>query len=575
MARPDRRLLTLDRRVAAQLAVLAVVALATALLVVAQARVLADALAVTIRSGVSAGTVLEPVATLVVIVVARALLAGLVSTTSGATATRAKSSLRKAIAQRVLVSEPASGSADVSRGEVSSGEVMALLVRGLDGLDGYFTKYLPQLVAACVVPLVIGLAILRVDLTSAITIGVTLPLIPVFMVLIGMATRALQRRRWSSLARLAHHYTDLLAGLPTLKVFGRARAQVRGLEKTNEAYRSETVGTLRLAFCSALVLEIASTLSVALVAVAIGLRLIDGHLDLRTAFFVLLLAPEVYLPVRAVGVHYHDSADGLAAAERAFEVLDAPVRPSTSIGAKRPRPSTISFQGAGLTYPGRTVAAVSGLTLELAPGETVALTGPSGSGKSTVLAMLLGLVTPDRGAVLVDGADLSGLDLDAWRRRIAWLPQRPTLLAGTIGENVALGTPQADCAAVREALMSVGAGDLDPGREVGERGEGLSVGERRRVGLARALVRVRAGGAWLALIDEPTAGLDPATEDAVIRTALAGLHARRLGGGPPTPVTVLMVTHRAATMAIADRVVDLTDVTGLTGLTELTGLTSG
>lgn len=567
MARPDRRLLTLDRRVAAQLAVLAVVALATALLVVAQARVLADALAVTIRSGVSAGTVVEPVATLVVIVVARALLAGLVSTTSGATATRAKSSLRKAIAQRVLVSEPASGS-----GDVSSGEVMALLVRGLDGLDGYFTKYLPQLVAACVVPLVIGLAILRVDLTSAITIGVTLPLIPVFMVLIGLATRTLQRRRWSSLARLAHHYTDLLAGLPTLKVFGRARAQVRGLEKTNEAYRSETVGTLRLAFCSALVLEITSTLSVALVAVAIGLRLIDGHLDLRTAFFVLLLAPEVYLPVRAVGVHYHDSADGLAAAERAFEVLDAPVRPSSSRGARRPHPSTISFQGAGLTYPGRTVAAVSGLTLELAPGETVALTGPSGSGKSTVLAMLLGLLTPDRGAVRVDGADLRDLDIDAWRRRIAWLPQRPTLLAGTIGENVALGTPQADDAAVREALIRAGAGDLDPSREVGERGEGLSVGERRRVGLARALVRVRVGGAWLALIDEPTAGLDPATEDAVIRTALAGLHARRLGGGPSTPVTVLMVTHRAATMAIADRVVDLTDVTDLT---ELTGLTSG
>ena len=188
------------------------------------------------------------------------------------------------------------------------------------------------------------------------------------MVLIGMATRTLQRRRWSSLARLAHHYTDLLAGLPTLKVFGRARTQVRGLEKTNEAYRSETVGTLRLAFCSALVLEIASTLSVALVAVAIGLRLIDGHLDLRTAFFVLLLAPEVYLPVRAVGVHYHDSADGLAAAERAFEVLDAPVRPSTSGEIQVPRPSTISVSGVGLTYPGRAVAAVRGLTLELAPG---------------------------------------------------------------------------------------------------------------------------------------------------------------------------------------------------------------
>ena len=205
----------------------------------------------------------------------------------------------------------------------------------------------------------------------------------------------------------------------------------------------------------------------------------------------------------------------------------------------------------------------------------MALTGPSGSGKSTVLAMLLGLVTPDRGSVLVDGADLDSLDLDAWRRRIAWLPQRPTLLAGTIGENVALGTPQADGASVREALISAGARDLDPAREVGERGEGLSVGERRRVALARALVRVRVGGAWLALIDEPTAGLDPATEDAVIHTALAGLHAHRLDGSPPLPVTVLMVTHRAATTAVADRVIDMTDLIDLIDVTDLSELTSG
>jgi ATP-binding cassette subfamily C protein CydD len=563
MARPDRRLLTLDRRVGTQLGVLALIALVTALLVVAQARILAEALAVTIRSGVHAGTVVQPVAALALIVTARAVLAGLVTATSGATATRAKSALRQAIAHRVLVAEPAAD--PVATGAaVSSGEVMALLVRGLDGLDGYFVKYLPQLVAACVVPLVIGLAIMRVDLTSAITIGVTLPLIPVFMVLIGLATRRLQRRRWSSLARLAHHYTDLLAGLPTLKVFGRARAQVRGLEKTNEAYRSETVGTLRLAFCSALVLEIASTLSVALVAVAIGLRLIDGHLDLQTAFFVLLLAPEVYLPVRAVGVHYHDSADGLAAAERAFEVLDAPTRTSNTGGIRpaRPsdRPSRISFQHVDVTYPGRSVAALRGLTLELAPGETVALTGPSGSGKSTVLAVLLGLVTPTSGAVRVGDDDLADLDLDSWRSRIAWLPQRPTLLAGTIGQNVALGTPAADAAAVRDALVSAGAAELDPARGVGERGEGLSVGEQRRVGLARALVRFRVGGAWLALVDEPTAGLDPATEDAVIRTALAGLHADAGGDTGATPVTVLMVTHRIATMAVADRVIDLAHV---------------
>ncbi len=414
MARPDARLLRLDRRVRLQLVLLAGSWLVVGLLVVLQARVLAGTLARTIGAGVRPTALAQPVTALLLIVAARAVLAWIVTTTSGSTARRAKSTLRAAIATRVLHEDPGSGPADAP-------ELTVLLARGLDGLDGYFTRYLPQLVAAVVVPLVVGLAILGADVTSAIVIGITLPLIPLFMVLIGMATRERERRSWRSLARLAHHYTDLLAGLPTLKVFGRARAQVEGLRRTNDAYRTETVSTLRLAFCSALVLELGSTLAVALVAVGIGLRLLDGGLSLETAFFVLLLAPEVFLPVRAVGIHYHESAAGIAVAERSFEILDAaPVshRPAgrraggtTPDGDDVPRPgpepvAPVTFDHVCFTYPERSVRAVDDLTFTLEPGEIVALTGASGSGKSTAVAILLGLIDPDLGSVRVGGRDV-------------------------------------------------------------------------------------------------------------------------------------------------------------------------
>ena len=560
MARPDARLLRLDRRVRLQLVLLAGSWLVVGLLVVLQARVLAGTLASTIGAGIRPTALAQPVTALLLIVAARAVLAWIVTTTSGSTARRAKSTLRAAIATRVLREDPGSGPADAP-------ELTVLLARGLDGLDGYFTKYLPQLVAAVVVPLVVGLAILGADVTSAIVIGITLPLIPLFMVLIGMATRERERRSWRSLARLAHHYTDLLAGLPTLKVFGRARAQVEGLRRTNDAYRTETVSTLRLAFCSALVLELGSTLAVALVAVGIGLRLLDGGLSLETAFFVLLLAPEVFLPVRAVGIHYHESAAGIAVAERSFEILDAaPVshRPAalraggtTPDGDDVPRPgpepvAPVTFGHVCFTYPERSVRAVDDLTFTLEPGEIVALTGASGSGKSTAVAILLGLIDPDLGSVRVGGRDVRKLELDTWHRSIAWLAQHPTLLAGTVADNVRLGAPEASDADVLTALEQAGAAGLEPARAVGERGEGLSVGERRRIGLARALARLEVGGAWLLVVDEPTAGLDPVTEELVVRRAITGMTAagtkRR---------SVLMVTHRASTASSADRVVRL------------------
>lgn len=399
----------------------------------------------------------------------------------------------------------------------------------------------------------VGVAILSADWVSAVVVALTLPLIPVFMVLVGWMTQTLVGRRWRVQSRLGHHFADVVAGLPTLQVFGRARAQAEGLRRTGEAHRRETMAALRVSFLSALVLELLATLSVAVVAVGVGLRVVEGHLDLAAALFVLILAPEAYLPLRQVGTHYHDSADGLAAAEQAFTLLDAA---APRAGAVEPVPdlgtSTVELVGVGVRYPRNAADSLSELDLVLAPAEVVGLSGPSGAGKSTALALVLGLARPTTGRVLVGGRDLAVLDPEGWRAQLAWVPQQPALLKGTVGSNVALGAPDAPRQRVREALDCAGAPELDLDQEVEAGSEGLSAGEIRRVALARALLRVQCGGAQLLLVDEPTAGLDADSEAA----AIAGL--RRLGVG------ALVVSHRPAVLAAADRVVRLASLTGAT-----------
>jgi thiol reductant ABC exporter CydD subunit len=370
---------------------------------------------------------------------------------------------------------------------------------------------------------------------------VTLPLIPVFMVLIGLATAAATRRRWDALDRLAHHFLDVVAGLPTLTVFGRARAQAGTIRRITDQYRRATLRTLRLAFLSSLVLELLATLSVALVAVGVGLRLVGGHLDLRTALLVLILAPEAYLPLRAVGTHYHASADGLAAAEEVLRVIETPL-PSAA-GAEPPAGTDIVVDRLTVAHPGRPRPAPDGVSLRLGAGRLVAVTGPSGAGKSTLLAALLGFVAPDGGRILVDGHDLTTLDPDAWRQRIGWAAQDPYLCTGTVADNIRLGRPLARDAWVRAAARDA-ALDLDLDRPVGERGSALSAGQRRRVALARALLR----DTPVLLLDEPTAGLDHTTETRVLTHLRALTAAGR---------TVLLVTHHPAALSLADEVVTL------------------
>ena len=399
-----------------------------------------------------------------------------------------------------------------------------------------------------IVPVAVIAVVAGADWVSAVLIAVSLPLIPIFMALVGATTRDRTMARMRSLQRLAGHFLDVVAGLPTLKVFDRAKAQARSIADVTDRYRSTTLATLRLTFLSSLILELLATVSVALVAVAVGLRLLDGDMSFHDALFVLVLAPEAYLPLRALGANYHASADGMQAAQEVFTLLEQPA--VTPVGGTTKADGTaIRLSGLELTYPGRRVPALDGTDLVIRPGETVAITGPSGCGKSTLLSIMLGLRVPDAGDVSLGGVDLADLDLEEWRRHIGWVPQHPHLFARSVADNVRLGRPDASESAVTAALDAAGLTEvmqrLPHGAEtlLGQGGAGLSAGERQRVSLARAFVR----DAPLLLLDEPTASLDGQTEADVL--AAVG----RLVSGR----TAVIVAHRPALAALADRVVEL------------------
>ena len=528
----DPRLLRRGRATLGYLIAGVAVGSATAVLTLVQASALARALGDIFATHTL--TVLQQVFWLLVAVFAgKAVLAWLNQWLAHRAAAAVKSRLRRDVLAARLADPVDPGS--------STASLVTLLTQGLDALDGSYSKYLPQLVLAVTVPLIIGIAILTADFASAIVVALTLPLIPIFMALVGWTTEARTRKRWLVQTRLAGHFADLVAGLPTLQVFGRARAQAEGLRRSEDAHRGETMGTLRISFLSALVLELLSTLSVAIVAVGIGFRVVFDQVDLTTAFFVLILAPEVYLPVRQVGVHYHDAADGMAAAESAFAIIEsAPTTPPRTASAPVPNAPRLSVDALSHTYPGAQAPALAPVGFDLHPGELMVVTGPSGCGKTTLLNALMGFIAPTAGRVLVDGA---ALDAASRRERIAWVGQTPGMISGTIADNVRLGDPDADDAAVRQALRQAGGGSLDPARGVGDDGEGLSAGERRRVAVARALLWVASGRADLLVLDEPTAGLDEGTETALL-DALDG-------------VTTLAVSHRPAVIARADRVLTL------------------
>lgn len=548
----DPRLL---RRVPAarrDLAVLALLGVLAAGLVLAQA----TALAVLLATAFDGRLDRPALAGFIAAVSARSLLVWAQGTVSARVAATVKAALRVELLDAVGRHGPTWVAGQ------RAGQLATLTGRGLDALDAYFTGYLPQLVLSVTVPVAVIARIFLADWSSALIIAVTLPLIPIFGALLGWQAQAATERQWRRLATLGGHFLDMIAGLPTLRAFGRARAQTEVVRRMADGHRIATMRTLRIAFLSALVLELVATLSVALVAVPVGVRLLGGGLTLQTALLVLLLTPEAYLPLRTAGSRFHASMEGLTALDEALTLSAA--APQADTGRDRAEADgrgVIRLEGVTVAYDRTT--ALHDVTLTIRPGERIAVVGPSGAGKSTLLNLLLGFVTPTSGRVTVDGVDLAQANLDAWRRQVAWVPQRAHLFAGSLADNIRLGapdTPDAELAdAVRDAALTDVVATLPEGlaTPLGERGHGLSSGQRQRVALARAFLR----DAPIVLLDEPTARLDSSSESAVLEATRALVSGR----------TALLVAHRPALLADAHRVLRVADGR----VTELTPAPSG
>jgi ATP-binding cassette, subfamily C, bacterial CydD len=549
-----RSLLRHARAARGYLVAAVVLGLAGTGLILAQAGLLARLLAGA-ATGTTAAALRGPLMALAVVLLARAAVAYGGEVAALRAAAVVKSQLRRGLIGRALALGPAwlaSRPSPAAPGVVPAaaghreGELATLATRGLDGLDAYFARYLPQLVLAVLVPLAVLARVAAADWLSALIIALTLPLVPLFAVLTGLHTRARTQRQWALLARLGGHFLDVVEGLPTLRVFGRARAQEAQIGRLTRQYAAATMGTLRIAFLSALVLELSAALATALVAVEVGLRLLGGHLGYQTALLVLLLTPEAFLPLRSAGAQFHASIEGVTAAAGAIEVLETPLPPAA--GAAGPdavrcpdlRQATITLAGVTLAYPGRPVPALAGLTLEIQPGEHLIVTGPSGAGKSSLLALLLRFAAPTAGTIQLSTpggavADLAAIPAAAWLDQLAWVPQRAHLFDGTVAGNIALGRPGASPDDIRQAAALAGADAfitaLDDGYQtpVGERGHRLSAGQRQKIAIARAFLR----DAPFLLLDEPAAHLDPFSA-AAVQEAIAALMAGR---------TVVHVTH--------------------------------
>lgn len=534
----DRRLLRYGRSSRPFLLLSVAIGVATAACVLAQAVILGHTISAVFLGGADLSAIAHPLWLLALVVIARAVLAHCQETAAARASAAVKSQLREALMRRVVTH----GIRDPSGPR--TGELTQLVTRGVDALDPYFARYLPQLVLTGIVCPLFLVAVWVTDWVSGLVILVTLPIVVLFMALAGLAARRSTERQWHTLERLANHFLDIVDGLTTLRVFGRARAQQAAVESVTDEYRRATMGVLRVAFLSSFVLELFTSLSVAIVAVQVGLRLIAGDVALPVALVVLLLAPEAFAPLRQLGANHHSAAEGVSVAEKILDIVDAPLPHAGT----RPLPRAT----AGLVIDGVAVRGADGrtaltpVTFELYPDEVVAVAGPSGAGKTTLVEVLLGFQEPYTGGVLVGGVPLAAADRRRWLEQVAWMPQRPTLIDGTVADNVRLGAPDATDDDVREALVSAACDGIAPDRVLVENGADLSAGQRQRIALARCFLRV-ARGAALVLLDEPTAHLDPITEARVL-ASIGALRGDRC---------VLMVAHHRAALEAADRVVEI------------------
>lgn len=516
----------------------------TAVIVITQAIVLGELLASVFIGGKQFADVEGQLILLAVLVIVRAISAWFSDYISARSSAAAKSELRMAVLTRSAKLGPAWINSKRSSGLTNTA------TRGLDALDIYFSRYLPQLVLSAIIPLAVGVAILTQDILSAVVVALTVPLIPFFMALVGWVTQSKVDKQWQSMQALSGHFLDLVSGLPTLKAFNRSRFQAKTIKAVGEDYRTSTMGVLRISFLSSLVLELIATLSVALVAVAIGLRLVNGTMQLREGLIVLLLVPEVYLPLRQVGANFHAVAEGLEAANHMFEILEHPlVEEGDGSKATCPEPKKITITNLTYTYPLAQTPALTNLSATFSEGSISVLTGVSGSGKSTALSVLLKFFAPDSGSIQVDSLDLANIDTASWRKHVAYLPQNPWLPNGTVRDALLMAGNVSDSELMRICLRA----GLDFSDQIQfptgfetivSTSSGLSAGQRRRIALARVFIR----DSKVVILDEPTASVDGDTEELVIKAVQEMSVAGKI---------VIAVAHRPAMISIADQVVQI------------------
>ncbi|MDO8384355.1 MAG: thiol reductant ABC exporter subunit CydD [Microbacterium sp.] len=549
----DPRLLKYATASRAFFAIIAAIALLQTAVIVAFAWLLTRAI-VGVIEGMPASDLAATLGALAGVVALRALLAWVRELSAAGAAARVQSQLRAGLLDAIGALGP--GWLDGR----NSAKLALTAGHGLDALEAYFGRYLPQLVQTAIATPVIILVMWWQDWISGLTVLLTIPLIPIFMILIGLATRAVQKRQWATLQQLAARFADTVEGLGTLKVFGRQHRAAASIASVTETYRVETMRVLRVSFLSGFALEFLASISVAIIAVSIGFRLVDGALPLSIGLFVLLLAPEAYLPLRQVGVQFHAAAEGVAATDDVFAVLDSakvPVLPARVpvLPARVPVPGTLdaetgtlgretgtlALQGVRVRRGDRMLPAV---TFTAAPGQIALIEGPSGAGKTSLVAALRGSAEWEGSATLGD-TDLRDISPSTW---LAWAGQQPGLIAGTVADNVTLGDPTPDPARVDRALALAQADGIDASLALGVRGAGLSGGQAQRVAVARALYRHLAGRAPVIALDEPSSALDAATEAALWRS---------LRGMADAGATILLVSHRRSAREIADVIVAL------------------
>jgi len=494
------------------------------------------------------------------IIVLRAVLQWVSEISAHEAASRIKSSLRKRLMSHIVSLGPV-----YARGE-RTGELVTTVVDGIESLEEYFSKYLPQLFLATGIPLLILGFVFPLDWKSGAILILTGPLIPVFMMLIGKLAEKKSLHQFQSLSWMSAHFLDVLQGMATLKVFGRAKDQTRVIERISDSFREATLSVLRIAFLSALVLEFLATMSTALVAVTIGLRLVYGTLSFSSGLFLLLLAPEFYTPLRTLGINFHAGLSGLNAARRIFEIMDLPLmnnplemvgnvhdNEKNSLGTQKEqvflKKFNISFQCVSLTYQEGENPALNGVNLSLRTGEKVALVGPSGAGKTSLAQILLRFVEPSEGEVYVNGSSLKTISLETWRKQIAYVPQNHFLFAGSIAENIRFGCPSATSEEVMSAAQEASAHEFILGlpdgyqTRLGEGGTRLSGGQAQRIAIARAILK----DAPLLILDEATSGLDLESENDVQKAL------KRLMQGK----TAIIIAHRLSTVRQVDRILVL------------------